>query len=97
MRLLKSGALYFACVFGAGFALGPLRILWVVPRFGVRTAELMEMPIMLAVIVAAARWAVRRLAVPPEAATRVGMGCVALALLLAAGGGSCSGTCCRMS
>lgn len=49
MQALKAGILYFACVFGAGFALGTARALWLVPRVGTRTAELMEMPFMLAV------------------------------------------------
>ena len=48
--------LYFALVFAAGFVLGPFRILWAVPRFGERIAALMEAPIMLVVIVLAARW-----------------------------------------
>ena len=30
MQILKAGALYFALVFGAGFVLGALRILWIV-------------------------------------------------------------------
>ena len=46
MQILKAGVLYFALVFGAGFVLGPIRILWVVPRFGTSMAELMETPIM---------------------------------------------------
>jgi hypothetical protein len=84
MRWLIAGTLYFALVFGAGFVLGPIRILWLVPRIGTRAAELAEMPVMLAVIVAAAVWVVRRLAVPPRALPRVGMGALALALMLAA-------------
>jgi hypothetical protein len=84
LTVVTSGALYFALVFGAGFVLGPIRILWAVPRFGTRAAELMEMPIMLAVIVAAARWIVRRSGVPSTVASRLGMGCLALGLLLAA-------------
>ncbi|MCG3159113.1 MAG: hypothetical protein JMDDDDMK_00089 [Acidobacteria bacterium] len=83
-KILKAGALYFALVFGAGFALGPIRILWAVPRFGARMAELMETPIMLVVIIVAARWIVRRLALPSTSSNRLGMGCVALALLLVA-------------
>ena len=45
MQILKAGVLYFALVFGAGFVLGAIRIMWVVPRFGTRIAELMETPI----------------------------------------------------
>ena len=74
MQILKAGVLYFALVFGAGFVLGPIRILWLVPRFGTRTAELMEMPIMLAVVMFAARWVVQRLAMPPTPSKRLGVG-----------------------
>jgi hypothetical protein len=84
MQILRAGALYFALVLGAGFVLGPIRILWVVPRFGTRMAELMETPIMLVVSILAARWIVRRLAVPPKPSSRLGMGCVALGLMLVA-------------
>ncbi len=84
MQILKAGLLYFALVFGAGFLLGPIRILWVVPRFGTRMAELMETPIMFVVILIAARWIVRRLAVPSTPSRRLGMGCIALGFLLAA-------------
>jgi hypothetical protein len=84
MRAAAAGLLYFLLVFGAGFVLGPIRVLWLVPRLGTRTAELLEMPIMLAVIVAAARWLVRRLAVPPDPRQRLVMGAFALALLLVA-------------
>jgi hypothetical protein len=82
MRALKAGLLYFALVFAAGFVLGPIRILWLVPRVGQRAAELIEMPFMLVVIVLAARWTVRRLTVPPRAAARLTMGCIAAVLLL---------------
>jgi hypothetical protein len=83
MRLVAAGAVYFLVVFGAGFVLGAIRVLWVVPRIGMRTAELLEMPIMLIVTVLAARWVVRRFALPRTFA-RFGMGFVALALLLGA-------------
>ncbi len=84
MQILKAGLLYFALVFGAGFVLGAIRVLWVVPRFGERTAELMETPIMFVVTIFAARWIVRHFAVPSIWPSRLGMGCVALGLLLAA-------------
>ena len=82
--MIKAGALYFALVFGAGFVLGSIRVMWVVPRIGERTAELMETPIMLVVTILAARWVAGRLAVPPSPVMRLGVGCVALGLLLLA-------------
>jgi hypothetical protein len=84
MQVLKAGALYFVLVFGAGFILGPMRLLWVAPRVGERTAELMEAPIMLGVIILAARWVARRLALASMPTTRLGVGCVALGFLLVA-------------
>jgi hypothetical protein len=84
MRNLKAGVLYFVLVFGAGFLLGPIRIMWAVPRFGTRMAELMEMPIMFMVTILAARWIVRRLVVPSTPSSRLGMGCVAVGLLMSA-------------
>ena len=64
--------------------LGTIRTLWIVPRVGTRTAELMEMPIMLAVTIVAARWTVLRLSVPMTWSARLEMGCIALALMLIA-------------
>jgi hypothetical protein len=84
MQTLKAGVLYFALVFGAGVVLGPMRALWVVPHLGERIAELLEAPLMLVVTMLAGRWIVRRLAVPPTWSSRLGMGGVALGLLLAA-------------
>jgi len=57
---------------------------WVVPRLGERTAELIEAPLMLAVTIVAARWVVRRLAVPAVVPQRLGMGLTGLGLLLVA-------------
>ena len=84
MPILKAGVLYFMLIFGAGFVLGTIRTLWVVPRFGMRIAELMETPIMLVVTIVAARWIVHRLAVPSVPSSRLGMGFVALGLMLVA-------------
>jgi hypothetical protein len=84
MRILKAALLYFALVFGSGFLLGPIRILWVVPRLGTRMAELIEAPIMLVIVIAAAGWTVSRFAVPPCRAERLALGCIALFLLLMA-------------
>jgi hypothetical protein len=84
MQILQAGLLYFGLVFGAGFVLGPVRILWAAPAFGTRVAEVIEVPIMLVVIALAARWTVRHLAVPPIPSMRLGLGLIALGLLLAA-------------
>ena len=84
MQILKAGLLYFVLVFGAGFVLGPIRILWVVPRFGTRIAELMETPIMFMVTIVAARLIVRLLSVPSKLSSRLGMGCIALGFMLVA-------------
>ena len=65
------GVLYFAVVFGTGFVLGPIRMLWLVPRVGARTAELLEAPVMLVAIVLLARWVVRRCRVPATLAAAV--------------------------
>jgi hypothetical protein len=84
MRILKAGVLYFAIVFGVGFLLGPIRILWAVPRVGARTAEVLEAPIMLVITIVVAWWITRRFAVPRTPSSQLGMGVVALVLMLIA-------------
>lgn len=81
---LKAAVLYFLVVFGAGFALGALRVLWLVPQIGSRAAELLEMPVMATAMFFAARHLVRRLALAPALRVRLAMGFAALALMLAA-------------
>jgi hypothetical protein len=78
MEILKAGLSYFILVFGAGFILGPIRVIWLVPRYGERAAELIEMPIMFVVIFFAARWITRRFALPPALPARLGCGLVGL-------------------
>ena len=78
MRILKAAVLYFAIVFGVGFALGTIRTLGLVPRLGPRAAELLEMPVMLVVIAVAARSVVRSLSVPSTKSARLAVGFVAL-------------------
>lgn len=58
--VLRAGVCYFLIVFGFGFAFGVVRVLLLLPRLGERTAELIEMPLMLAVIFLASRWLVGR-------------------------------------
>lgn len=82
LQILKAGALYFALVFGAGFVLGTIRTLWIVPSLGARKAELMEAPIMFLVTILASRWVVRHLAISSSLHQRLAVGLVALGLLL---------------
>jgi hypothetical protein len=82
--VVKAGLAYFALVFGAGFALGLVRVPILVPRLGERVAELLEMPVMLVVIVFAARFVVGRFALATSLRAGLGAGIVALACLVAA-------------
>jgi hypothetical protein len=83
MRIVKAGLVYFALVFGAGFALAFIRIPILVPAFGVRSAELMEIPVMIAVIAWASRRLVRRHSGVSRAG-RLAAGMLALACLVTA-------------
>ena len=60
MRILASAACYFAIVFGTGFLVGPIRVLVLEPRLGETWATLCEAPVLLAVIIVAARLLPRR-------------------------------------
>lgn len=83
-RVALAALLYFGCVFGAGFVFGAFRVTLLVPRLGVRWAELAEMPLMACVIVLAARWTVRRAAPPFGSGERLAAGALALGLVLVA-------------
>jgi hypothetical protein len=83
-EVLKACVVYFALVFTAGFVLGTIRTLWVVPKFGVRTAELAEAPIMFCISILAARWVLRYFQYSPLRSRRLAMGCIALGLMLLA-------------
>lgn len=80
--MFQAALRYYALVFGAGFVLGALRVTLLVPRLGERWAELLEMPVMLAVIWHAARFVERRHALPLDAGTRLLVGTTALELLI---------------
>lgn len=62
MQRLRAAGLYFLLVFSAGFMLGTVRVLFIVPAVGERAAELLEMPLMVAVVAVAARFIVRKFA-----------------------------------
>jgi hypothetical protein len=61
--ILKATLTYFVIVFVAGFLLGVVRVLLVGPKLGVRSAELIEMPLMLLITIASATFIVRWFAI----------------------------------
>jgi hypothetical protein len=83
-NMLKAAACYSGLVFGTGFVLGPIRILWLIPKVGVRAGELMEMPVMIAVAAIASRWTTRRFRVSAGLRARLGVGLLALSFMIAA-------------
>lgn len=82
--MIEAGVSYFALVFSAGFVLGLVRQLWLQPAIGARAAELAEMPIMLIVLFFSARFVVQRYGLMTRRGLRVGVGLLALLILLLA-------------
>ena len=60
LRTIKLSLLYFGIVFGVGFVLGTIRVVFLVPLMGERWAELLEMPFMLVAITYTAIYLVHR-------------------------------------
>jgi hypothetical protein len=84
MKIFKSAILYFSLVFGAGFILGTFRVLLLVPNLGDRVSELIEMPLMLIVIVLAARWINQHLSDVKDSLAHLWIGLGALSLVFVA-------------
>jgi hypothetical protein len=81
---IRAALACFALVFAAGFAFGTIRMLWLVPALGSETAAVLaELPFMIAISWLAARFTVRRFAVP-RGARAAAMGALAFALLMGA-------------
>ncbi len=83
-RAALAGALYFAAVFAAGFVLGAIRTVLIVPRLGEFGAVLLELPLMLAASWVLCGAIVKTLAIPPRLPARLVMGGTGFALLMAA-------------
>lgn len=81
---LRAAAVYFGIVFAVGFLLGAVRVPFLVPRLGERSAELAEMPLMLIAIFLAAGYVVRRYGVSVSPRGWALVGITALALLVCA-------------
>ena len=84
MTIVSAALLYFLAVFGAGFALGPIRVLWLEPRLGVVAATLCEAPFLLFAMIAAAYWIPRIVSISAGTGAMLAMGLGALALQQAA-------------
>lgn len=82
MNFFAAGLQYFLIVFAFGFAMGTIRTFLVEPRIGSRSAELLEAPFMLMMIVFGARWAVKRNRLS-RSFDLIGTGVIGLTLLLA--------------
>jgi hypothetical protein len=82
MRAIRFGIVYCAIVFTAGFVLGTIRTLLLLPRVGERAAELIEAPIMLVIVMLAASRLVRSASPPMPPSAWLAAGLVALGLLL---------------
>lgn len=83
-RFVSAAAVYFAAIFALGFALGTARVLVTAPALGEVWATVLELPVMLAASWFVCGYAIRRYAVSPQTGPRMGMGLLALLLLLAA-------------
>jgi hypothetical protein len=80
MRVIAAAVLYFAIVFGIGFALGPIRIFWLVPRLGETPAVFCEAPLILLAIVLTAKWVPKKLSMRTDLLPLTLMGVGALLL-----------------
>lgn len=81
-RVLVAGAAYFAIVFAAGFALGTLRTLVILPAVGETGAVALELPVMLMICWSSAGVVVRRW--PLAVGGRIAVGLLAFSHLQAA-------------
>ncbi len=78
---LIASTVYFLGLFALGFALGTVRVMLIVPRFGQFTATVAEAPFMLVAAFFICRWAVRHWRVPRTTEIRAAMVLWFLALL----------------
>jgi len=72
-RTAAAGVAYFGVVLAAGFLLGTLRVLVMVPAIGEAGAVGLELPIMLTLSWLACRWLIARFDVAAALTPRLGM------------------------
>lgn len=80
MRILTSACLYFLIVFGVGFLLGPIRVLWLEPSLGETAAVAVEAPLLLAAMIFAARQVPKWMALSTTVGSLAAMGISAVIL-----------------
>lgn len=80
MKIALATLTYFVTVFGIGFLLGPIRVLWLEPRVGPVIAVACEAPFLLVAMVLAARGVPRWLGVRRDHSSLLLIGLGALAL-----------------
>ena len=83
MHLVRAALAYFGIVFGVGFILGPIRVLWFEPWFGVGLATAIEAPFLLAAMAWAALKLPSRFGVV-DARDRLVMGGLAVSMVVLA-------------
>lgn len=83
-RAVLAGLAYFAIVFAAGFALGAIRVVLLIPMLGETAAVLMELPVILTVAWIASRWLVTTFDVSRQSVPRLLMGGAAFLTLMCA-------------
>lgn len=81
---IRAGVLYFAIVFAAGFALGALRVTFIMPLIGELPAVALELPVILFISWIVCRRLVAQFSVPARASHRAAMGALAFGLLMLA-------------
>lgn len=82
-RVFSSAFVFFALVFGAGFALGTIRVVLVQPYLGAGASRLLELPVMVVISYLAAQFITRRLG-PATRNQWLCVGLIAFVLLMTA-------------
>lgn len=81
-RIFKVSLIYFGVVFGIGFILGTIRVPFIVPALGERTAEIIELPFMLGAVYFAARCITYRYALWSDLTVAFAIGALSALFLL---------------
>lgn len=82
MQVLKAGTLYFLITIGAGFVLEVIRLQVIALHINEWIAEILEIPNVLLATMIGARWVVGQFILPPLPGIRLGVGLVALSLMI---------------